>query len=292
MNLLLEHSDILFRFMNFRGFLDLLENDRLLLTIDNENEKELQDLGRFFASFARSSSSSYFDKIGVIIVVDGKRLGQRYKFVPIDYWKEKMIKYDEMEERLVSKEHVIPGFTDYIIEAYLLIRRKEICNHAAILERILKLAEERGVSLKTHIDVKNLSWIYLRNHDQTDDLVKMLKTCKNRTFLPKPFSFFKYDKNYLEAFLTLVQFAEKGGKMSERALKLFHDNIDVADSEEAARDFVVDSILVLLNEHRSPTSDAYFEAVMVARLFRNKDPIRFVQEVFRKARERILSKTS
>jgi len=116
----------------------------------------------------------YFGKTGVILVVNGRRLGQWYRLISIDYWAEKSIKDDEMEERLISRKHVIPNFTDHVIEAYLLIRRSKICTHATILERILKLAEKRAVNVKTHLDVENLFWTYLRNHDETDTLVEIL----------------------------------------------------------------------------------------------------------------------
>jgi len=294
MNLLLERSDILFRFMNFYGFLDMLEHDRLLLTVDVETKgkDDLRVLGGFFASFSRTTLSTYFEKTGVIIVIDGRKLGRRYKLLPIDYWARKsrktLSKYDEMEERLISRENVVPNFINYIIEAHLLISSNEICVHDTILARILHLAKERGVRLKVHIDVKNLSWTYLKNHDDTEKLHEMLKSCDMLFFPSTTANIFIDDKNRLGAFLDLVQFAEKGGEISKRALTLFYRNFKyIVQSKQMAKDFFIDLILVPLMNNKSPGFAAYPEAVQTAKLFRNRNPIEFVQEVFRKARERI-----
>jgi len=287
---LFEKSDILFRFMDLEGFLDMLENDRLLLTVDLETIKHGQYvLGGFFSSFARSTTSTYIseylDGHGVIAVVDGRKLGQRYRLIPIG-WKEEWIENDEMEERFVSDRNVIPNFTKYLIEAYLLISKTIVCRHANTLEKILQLAKTRGVQLKVHIDVTNLSWTYLRNHDETEELVKLLKTCKKQFHSSKSHDFYN-DKNHLGAFLDLVQFAEKGGILSKRAVKFLYRNEHVANDENAAEAFLMKWIIRPLIYNRSPGAVAYSEAVKVARLFRNRNPVEFIRKVFEKAEERL-----
>jgi len=292
---LFEKSDILFRFMTFEGFLDMLEHDQLRLAVDLETKKQNQYvLGGFFSSFARSLSSSYlkrFEKNVVIIVVNGERLGQRYQLVPFDYRIElyQNDEDDEMEERLILDRNVIPNFTKYLIEAHLLISQNKICDYANIIERILQLAKEKGVRVKVHIDVKNTSWTYLRNHDETDTIVKLLKTCKKQKPLPNDF-FVSYDeteiKNRLEAFFDLVQFAEKGGELSKLAFALLYRNEHVANDKDAVKTFLLDWIITPLLNNSRPGSFAYSEAVKVAKLFQNKDPVEFVQKIFKKARER------
>jgi len=61
---LFEKSDILFRFMNFYGFLDMLEHNRLLLTVDVETREKdgLHIIGGFFSSFSRTTLSSHVPK--------------------------------------------------------------------------------------------------------------------------------------------------------------------------------------------------------------------------------------
>lgn len=106
-----------------------------------------------------------------IIVVDGRRLGQRYELTPFKFnLSEERSQEDDMEERLISTENVISNFTNYILEAHLLIPEETVCHNADTLEQILKLAKKRGVKLKVHNDVKNMSWTYLKNHDETKDL--------------------------------------------------------------------------------------------------------------------------
>lgn len=287
---LFEKSDILFRLMDLEGFLDMLENDRLLLAVDLETIKRGQYvLGGFFSSFARSTTSEYiseyFDGHGVIVVVDGRKLGQRYRLIPIG-WKEEWIGNDEMEERFVSDRNVVPNFTKYLIEAHLLISKTIVCRHANTLEKILQFAKKRGVQLKVHIDVTNLSWTYLRNHDETEELVKLLKTCKKR-FHPSKSRDLYNDKNRLETFLDLVQFAEKGGNLSKRAFNLLYRKKHVANDEDAAEAFLMKWIIQPLLYNRRPGSAAYFEAVKVARLFRNRNPAEFIRKVFEKAKERL-----
>jgi len=89
-----------------------------------------------FCKVCKITLSEYFGQFGVILVVDGTR----YKLVPAN---QIYTLGDEMEERLISYENVISNFTRYIIEAYLPISERRICEYVDSLERILKLFKEK-----------------------------------------------------------------------------------------------------------------------------------------------------
>lgn len=130
-------SDILYHFTSKIN--QILETNEFILrptfAYSRTVEYEKSNKKLFFMSTTRSKSSGY--KSGnTKIVLDGRKLKQRYKIIPVDYWNwEKKLKSSsisdlryyidamkslEQEDRIVSDKPIIPNASDYILSIHYL----------------------------------------------------------------------------------------------------------------------------------------------------------------------------
>lgn len=125
-------SDILYHITELQTAVKITRTGHLVLTLELNST---ENYGRhYYFSMARSMQSSYIREglwaHSVIFEFDGRKLGQRYKIAPIDYWysegetaptrlRRRSSKF-EMEDRLVSEKPTIPvnGYVRAIHFAY------------------------------------------------------------------------------------------------------------------------------------------------------------------------------
>ena len=101
---------------------DILESNVFELSnalLNTAESRFLRDFsfGPYYLSLARNPSSSY--KADSLLVLDGDLLSQKYKITPLNYWDSR--NDSEMEDRLWSKNVIIPNALKYIKEIHLYI---------------------------------------------------------------------------------------------------------------------------------------------------------------------------
>jgi len=123
-------SDIIFHKSNLQAVLKILTQNRFRLTsaVGTESDKIHNKNKYYYLSTARSPMSSYIAKdpytSEIYLTLDGKKLNQKYKGFPVDYWGPEFRKVDpskhEMEDRVVSDDQFIENAIDYIKEVHIL----------------------------------------------------------------------------------------------------------------------------------------------------------------------------
>ena len=140
-------SDILYHFTYFGGLLSILKQNEFHASTNIGSSADLNtSAGRFFFFSATRSrgaegAGAGFGGRSVKLVLDGRKLGQRYKGFPIDYWQYSTkpsdwpnvndyvasMKGKEMEDRIVLDSPTIPNAAEYIMEIHVLVgKRSEV----------------------------------------------------------------------------------------------------------------------------------------------------------------------
>jgi len=122
----------LYHFTNSGYVANILKNDEISLTSAAGTSSDLKiNKGRFFFfSMTRSKSSGYRSG-NTKILLDDRKLRNKYKIIPVDYWQwskdpneyqtvssYKSALETEQEDRLVSNDAVIPNASKYILEIH------------------------------------------------------------------------------------------------------------------------------------------------------------------------------
>ena len=132
LSLLLEGlSPTLYRYVQITEMLDTLKNNAFRMTNFLGSTAEF-NIGKnkkyYFLSTARHKLGSYNmnpNKAGVMMVLDGRKLGQKYKGAPVDYWsdgtKNTPHGQQESEDRIYHDKSTIPNASKYIKEMHLFL---------------------------------------------------------------------------------------------------------------------------------------------------------------------------
>ena len=150
-------SDIVYHKTNIVNAYSILTDNKFRLTasIGTSSEKSISKKF-YYLSTARTPSSAYIAKDpyygDLYFTLSGRKLGQRYKGYPIDYWGPTFRKADptsnEMEDRIVSNDQYIDNALSYIKEVNILygfeqsrksiLDNKETIEHKKVDDRQLK----------------------------------------------------------------------------------------------------------------------------------------------------------
>lgn len=121
-------SDVLWHKTYINQLNNILKTDKFILSSVGDSTSDKIGKKQFYLSTARSRTSHYFGAgdFTVFIELDGRKLGQRYKGMPVDYWQYPMTTTDmmtskEMEDRVVSDKPEIPNASSYIKSVSILI---------------------------------------------------------------------------------------------------------------------------------------------------------------------------
>jgi hypothetical protein len=145
-------SDIAYHFTHKMNLVNILENDEIMFSSALGSTADLQiNRGKYnFLSTTRSRRTGY-KRGSVKLVLDGRKLNQKYKSIPVDYWQ-----YGpsgaEQEDRIISDDVSIPNFTKYIIEIHVWAYSNEK------LKKLKKLADKYNIPIyfyKTENDFLN-----------------------------------------------------------------------------------------------------------------------------------------
>lgn len=148
----LAKSDVLYHATSLANALSILREDRLrLVTANAVEERQLGRADVFWVSMARTKTSSFLVNLlgqagskGVVFEVNGRKLGQVLKSVPIDYWRGSAATKDnrghEQEERLLGRKPELAGFSRFLVAVHVLGKVED-----AVLAKLARLCTARGV---------------------------------------------------------------------------------------------------------------------------------------------------
>lgn len=128
----LSKSDVLYHVCSAQTAIHILKSNALHLQAFNARHTEMKFGKGFYLSTARHRLGGYamYTKMPVSFNLDGRKLGQRYKFVPIDFINgdadhsqltDDDRTQNEAEDRLVSNKPVIPQANKYTSSIDLLV---------------------------------------------------------------------------------------------------------------------------------------------------------------------------
>lgn len=122
-------SDILYHITTVKALSNIVKTNEFQLKPAEGSVWEEKFGASFYLSTARSKLSTYIlsktSSTYALIELDGRKLGQRYKVVPVDYWEtnktsnaeERLLRRKdsyEMEDRILSRTAKIPNAKSYI----------------------------------------------------------------------------------------------------------------------------------------------------------------------------------
>jgi hypothetical protein len=170
----LSASSVLYHFTSINNATSILVGEaRLTPTVIGSDQ--IVD-SPYFLSLTRSRTGRYhrLDEEGVLFELDGKRLAQRYKIKPVDYWQMRSspkMRHDsnEMEERLLSNDNSL-DLKPFITRIEVLARPDSVSVYAI---RTLKMyGRKLGVPVVFYKDKKSLQ---TNNRAKTVDGTDLVK---------------------------------------------------------------------------------------------------------------------
>jgi len=120
-------SDILYHMTKLSNLYSILKKNQFILKSTLKRTEYKFSRNKFYyLSTARSKTNWYFQDFmddlpnACILVLDGNKLNNKYKGVPVHYFSTfKYMNYDEMEDRILSNDPVIPNAKSYIKEIHI-----------------------------------------------------------------------------------------------------------------------------------------------------------------------------
>lgn len=147
-------SNIIYHFTGINKVINILNHNTLNLTSKIGSSPDDLDSKYYYMSFTRSKSSKLgygakFNFEGAVrMTFDGRKLNQKYKVKPVDYWQYpktpqsmNQTSSDEMEDRLVSDDNSIPNVNKYIMSIDILM------GESGIDESIITNCKSLGITL-------------------------------------------------------------------------------------------------------------------------------------------------
>lgn len=160
-------SDIIYHFTYFQGLKNILE-ENIFQASAGWGSKSDDDLnrGKFFFFSTTRSKSRWYGTRDVNIVLDGRKLNQKYKGFAVDYWNYSTnpkdyesrrayvdaLKHNELEDRIVTDSPVINDARKYIKEIHCLLTYRwntKIVDNVSksMIEEIIKLCEKQNIGV-------------------------------------------------------------------------------------------------------------------------------------------------
>lgn len=197
----------------------------------NESEQQFGQNEHYYLSMARlkTGSATLLDShTSVMLVLDGERLGSRYKIRPVDYWgpEYRELGKNEMEDRLFTNKSEIPRAKSYIKEIHILI------NNDLMDDRYRKRLKPLFVSL-----IKSKIPFYVYTDRKAAGLLQKRKAVKpteidlvvkDKDILRQP-TYYRHDRRYLKPYYQLLvmpisaKLDESQKRIVDQAWRYAHD---------------------------------------------------------------------
>ena len=206
-NLITENlSDIVWHYTDHP--LSILKSNKFSLS--TETGSDVTKGGKaFFMSTARSKLGSYSESpSGVIFKLDGRKLNQKYKGRPYDYWggaglKNREEGKSEMEDRLYSDDPIIENADSYILEIQCWIseRQKNVKDNEVRLDRLKKIediAKSKNITIKFFDGYEN----FIQNKDAKSSITDLVDISEIE--LPEKYKPRRYSDSQIKDFLNFI----------------------------------------------------------------------------------------
>lgn len=164
-------TDLLFHYTSmYNANLMLATNKLRLSSVGGTQSDSVLNKGyMYYFSTARSVHGNYnkMSANSVQLVLDGYKLGHKYKIVAVDYWGEDFRKHKkgayEMEDRLLSNKPEIPNAKRYIKEIHLLLDEKPNVRANSMARKFVMLAKKLNIPIYLYRDKKAAQLLDKRN---------------------------------------------------------------------------------------------------------------------------------
>ena len=151
-------TDIVYHGTGLIELRQILEQDKVMTSVAQgvRSDSKLNKDKFFFFSTARSVNT-FREAFGLpqkaaVMVLDGRKLSQRYKAAAVDYWGPGFMDQDETEDRIVTDDPYIEDFSQYIKEVRILFPVKSFrsVSHAEnnSVEKSLNILKAKGIPVK------------------------------------------------------------------------------------------------------------------------------------------------
>ncbi len=131
-------SDILYHYIEPSYILKILENNKLttIAAMGSDSDYDINKNKFFYLSTTRSKSSGY-KRTRAKIVLDGRKIKQRYEITPVDYWQDeksdkkskrsyiRSMQSLEQEDRIITDKPSIANAKNYILGIHIYLEYKE-----------------------------------------------------------------------------------------------------------------------------------------------------------------------
>lgn len=161
-------SDIVYHFTYIRHLKDILTENIFHASTNIGASVDFKiNKGKFFFFSTTRSKSSGFTKGDVKLVLDGQKLSQNYKGIPVDYWQysknpKDWDKYSykdalksEMEDRIILDSPTIKNATKYIKEIHILLNKSIIYISKDDIEYIISKSKQFNIPTFFYDNEKN-----------------------------------------------------------------------------------------------------------------------------------------
>lgn len=156
-------TGVLYHKTSVSAALDILDSGEFKLSssIGNDVESSMALKGRpYYLSTSRSKVGDYHRWVGdsaAMFVLDGQRIGSRYRVEPVDYWDRMWLnnpdRTSESEDRIYSRTNTMP--IDSVVALNVLLKKQHDI-HSETVRQLLIASKTRGI--KTYLYTDEKAW--------------------------------------------------------------------------------------------------------------------------------------
>jgi len=156
-------TDVLYHKTSVNAALDILKSGEFKLSssIGNDVEASMAIKGMpYYLSTSRSKVGDYHRYVGdsaAMFVLDGQKIGSKYKVRPVDYWERMWLnnpeRTSESEDRIYSKSNVMS--TESVTELHVLLKQQRD-NTSEVVRQLLIASKTSGI--KTYLYNDESAW--------------------------------------------------------------------------------------------------------------------------------------
>jgi len=280
-------SPILFHYTHVNNVLGILQKDAFILHpyVGNDSEMEMGKMGRmWYMSTTRSKSGGYTAgrDFYAVLKLDGRKLEQKYKGSPLEYWTKDMRDIDrsrgntELEDRIFSPKPTIPKASKYIEEIHVKIpddeKKMNDYKFKAEIRRLMIAAKKRNISLYMY---SNKNDFMTQNKKKAEKLdVKSLKD-KDRENYPdnSRMRSKNLSRRHIGGILELIKAPADTKRLSDEANKMRHDIV----YQEYYHDGIAGNIGNTIHNHAKENLPAINKVVQFMQKKRFRKPMELVK---------------
>lgn len=209
-------SSEVFHYTHFNSFLNIILSNTFQASpvIGSEAEDPISKGYLYYFSTSRSPNNAYTKTFGtydVILKLDGRKLAQKYKAHPIDYWgpnfREANRGMTEQEDRILINKAEIPNALSYIMEVRLYAPKDNFSPEVARtrldnLFRVLRILKSRSIPIYVYQTKPDYR---INNKKNSISLVDLVAEIQDKTQEGYPKDYRAGRKSSLQDYVALIK---------------------------------------------------------------------------------------